>query len=542
LRRLPSLPLKNISLQGHSNETKNFIDNEVSLDDLCYFPTSIRVKEPLNQDGISATKSHDCENARPCEAQNVENLKSEEKVESLSNKTHGFYFGGLIAVLAILVVAAGSIYKLNGYRQRQQQQEEQQKIVAEQKRVAIEARERASLAQGQAKNAGAAAWAAKEWNSALLEQGNAESAWRRADYVNAKCHYLNVGDLFRKSMEVALARKKQEAGSVKPELRVNAVLLGNNVYGAKINDGVRDHITPIRWTLENGKTYGPYKVTYENNGRKYSGKLDAVKVDWLGVREKSVVLTEDVDFPLIEKKENKSKAIEAFKAKRYDEAYRLFMKSDLEDREVQYLMGHLYGSGHGVLRNEFEAVKWFRKAAEQGHLSAQVFLGMRYANGQGVVKDEYEAIKWFRKAADLGDVFSLYKLGDMYENGRGVLRDIEEAKRWYRKATEKGDQNAKKALERLEGVVVEKPVVYVQPVNTQSKQPELIDRPSNLKYCDNCGHELWRYKKISPRCEKCGTILFKPEETKKNPTGINQGTADSVRTWGSIMSGIGGVL
>jgi hypothetical protein len=483
-------------------------NNEIPLQDLPYLPSDMRIKKGISNDA---------------------------KKSSLG-------FWSIIVVFVMVIVLARSLWEFYGSRQN----EEQQKIVAEQKRVAIEARERASLAQVQAKNAGAAAWAAKEWNSALLEQGNAESAWRRADYVNAKCHYLNVGDLFRKSMEVALARKKQEAGSVKPELkpelRVNAVLLGNNVYGAKINDGVRDHITPIRWTLENGKTYGPYKVTYENKGRKYSGKLDAVKVDWLGVREKSVVLTEDVDFPLIEKKENKSKAIEAFKAKRYDETYRLFMKSDLEDREVQYLMGHLYGSGHGVLRNEFEAVKWFRKAAEQGHLSAQVFLGMRYANGQGVVKDEYEAIKWFRKAADLGDVFSLYKLGDMYENGRGVLRDIEEAKRWYRKATEKGDQNAKKALERLEGVVVEKPVVYVQPVNTQSKQPELIDRPSNLKYCDNCGHELWRYKKISPRCEKCGTILFKPEETKKNPTGINQGTADSVRTWGSIMSGIGGVL
>ena len=237
-----------------------------------------------------------------------------------------------------------------------------------------------------------------------------------------------------------------------------------------------------------------------------------------------------------EKEKNFRLAKDAFKAKRYDEAYRLFMKSDLEDREVQYFMGHLYGSGHGVLRNEFEAVKWFRKAAEQGHLSAQVFLGMRYANGQGVVKDEYEAIKWFRKAADLGDVFSLYKFGDMYENGRGVLRDIEEAKKWYRKAAKKGDQNAKKALERLEGVVVEKPVVYVQPVNTQLKQPELIDRPSNLKYCDKCGYALWRLKKISPRCEKCGTILFKPEAPQKDTTGKD------VEALGNLLRGIGGGL
>ena len=435
-----------------SKETKNFIDNEVSLDDLCYFPTSIRVKEPLNQNGISATKSHDCENVRPCEAQNVENLKSEEKVESLSNKTHGFYFWGLIAVLAIVVVAAGSIYKLNGCRQRQLQQEELQKIVAEQKRV----------------------------------------------------------DLFRKSMEVALARKKQEAGSVKPELkpelRVNAVLLGNNVYGAKINDGVRDHITPIRWTLEKGKTYGPFKVTYENNGTKYSGKLNAVKVDWSGVREKSIVLTEDVDFSMIDKAENTRKAIEAFDAKRYDEAYRLFMKSDLEDREVQWYLGRIYNHGYGVSRNDYEAIKWYRKSAESDFSPSQRNLGI------------------------------------MYELGQGVTIDRNKAMEWYRKAAQKDDAYAKKALERLEGVVVEKPVVYVQPAASPPQHPVLIERPLNLKYCDNCGYALWRHKMIPTRCEKCNAILFKPEETKKNPTGIDQGTADSIRTWGSIMSGIGGVL
>ena len=237
-----------------------------------------------------------------------------------------------------------------------------------------------------------------------------------------------------------------------------------------------------------------------------------------------------------EKDNNFRLAKEAFDAKRYDEAYRLFMKSDLEDREVQYFMGHLYGSGHGVLRNEFEAVKWFRKAAEQGHLSAQVFLGMRYANGQGVVKDEYEAIKWFRKAADLGDVFSFYKLGDMYENGRGVLRDIEEAKKWYRKAAEKGDQNAKKALERLENVRVVKPVKYVQPVASQPQQPVLIDRPLNLKYCDNCGNALWHRKKISTRCEKCGAILFTPEAPQKDTTGKD------VEALGNLLRGIGGGL
>jgi TPR repeat protein len=205
-------------------------------------------------------------------------------------------------------------------------------------------------------------------------------------------------------------------------------------------------------------------------------------------------------------------------------------------------LGSCYNHGHGVEKNEQEALKWYRKAAEQGDSFSQNILGNMYQSGRGVLKDYYEAVKWYRKSAETGNMFALWNLGGMYERGCGVQKDIEEAKECYRKAAEKGHTPSKNALERLENVRVVKPVKYVQPVASQPQHPVLIERPLNLKYCDNCGYALWRHKMIPPRCEKCNAILLKPEETKKNPTGIDQGTADSIRTWGSIMSGIGGVL
>jgi uncharacterized protein len=63
----------------------------------------------------------------------------------------------------------------------------------------------------------------------------------------------------------------------------------------------------------------------------------------------------------------------------------------------------MYANGSGVTKDEAEAVKWYRKAAEQGLAVAQYFLGVMYANGSGVTKDETEAVKWHRKAADQGD-------------------------------------------------------------------------------------------------------------------------------------------
>jgi TPR repeat protein len=48
----------------------------------------------------------------------------------------------------------------------------------------------------------------------------------------------------------------------------------------------------------------------------------------------------------------------------------------------------MYANGQGVPQDYAEAVKWFRKAAEQGNAMAQYNLGIAYANGQGVSRDD----------------------------------------------------------------------------------------------------------------------------------------------------------
>lgn len=45
-----------------------------------------------------------------------------------------------------------------------------------------------------------------------------------------------------------------------------------------------------------------------------------------------------------------------------------------------------------------EALKWYRKAAEQGHVRAQTNLGVMYAEGRGATKNDEEAAKWYSKA------------------------------------------------------------------------------------------------------------------------------------------------
>ena len=83
-----------------------------------------------------------------------------------------------------------------------------------------------------------------------------------------------------------------------------------------------------------------------------------------------------------------------------------------------------------MAKDDAEAVKWFRKVADQGYAKAQYSLGNMYALGQGVTKDDAEAVNWLRKAAEQGYVDAQYLLGTMYLIGRGVPKDGTEAVKW----------------------------------------------------------------------------------------------------------------
>ncbi len=105
-------------------------------------------------------------------------------------------------------------------------------------------------------------------------------------------------------------------------------------------------------------------------------------------------------------------------------------------------LGNAYHTGQGVAQDNAEAVKWFRRAAEQGDAKAQSNLGFIYGEGLGVSQDDAQALKWFRKAAEQGDARAQYNLGLMYDKGRSVPQDDAEAMKWWRKAAEQGNAGA----------------------------------------------------------------------------------------------------
>ena len=72
-------------------------------------------------------------------------------------------------------------------------------------------------------------------------------------------------------------------------------------------------------------------------------------------------------------------------------------------RKAQNNLGVMYWVGESVTQDYGEAVKWYRKAVEQGYADAQNNLGLMCFEGRGVLQDTIAAHMWFNIAAANGN-------------------------------------------------------------------------------------------------------------------------------------------
>lgn len=85
-----------------------------------------------------------------------------------------------------------------------------------------------------------------------------------------------------------------------------------------------------------------------------------------------------------------------------------------------------------------EAALKLRPLAEQSNARAQLYLATLYRTGSGVDEDEYEAAKWYGKAARLGVAEAQFHLGLMYLEGIGITENSDYALEWISRAAEQG--------------------------------------------------------------------------------------------------------
>ena len=96
-----------------------------------------------------------------------------------------------------------------------------------------------------------------------------------------------------------------------------------------------------------------------------------------------------------------------------------------------------------------------------------------------------EAVKWFRRAAEQGCVYGQRNLGAMYENGQGVPQSDKEAVKWYRKAAEQGNAEARQLLEKLKVAQQAETAPNASLAHSNACAYCGINAP-NLKACSRC--------------------------------------------------------
>jgi uncharacterized protein len=130
-------------------------------------------------------------------------------------------------------------------------------------------------------------------------------------------------------------------------------------------------------------------------------------------------------------------------------------------------IGAMYASGAELPKNASAALKWYRRAADDGSREASVAvasilaagphpteeefaearrrceqaanhsyapaaycMALIYRRGLGVAKDPIETAKWLARAADLGHAQATLQLGEAYWKGDGVKPDLVTAYMW----------------------------------------------------------------------------------------------------------------
>lgn len=143
------------------------------------------------------------------------------------------------------------------------------------------------------------------------------------------------------------------------------------------------------------------------------------------------------------------------------------------DPVAQYNLGVLYQNGFGVPVDYVEAIEWYEKAADQGYELAITALELCYAlqtpedrikycqklAQKGDVDAMFElaelydllldnmplAIEWYKKAAEKGHLQAQLECGDYYQ----YEENYNEAIKWYKMAEMQGSLEAISALESL---------------------------------------------------------------------------------------------
>ncbi len=133
--------------------------------------------------------------------------------------------------------------------------------------------------------------------------------------------------------------------------------------------------------------------------------------------------------------------VEAYKKGDFQNAAFLFRQSaGSGSAPAAFNLGLCYENGEGVRQDAEKALRWYRKAAEQGHMRAQCAAGALCESGGDGAFDPIpeEAFAWYKKSAEQGFARAQLLLASACRRGFGCEQDPVAAVHWYTKSAEQG--------------------------------------------------------------------------------------------------------
>ena len=180
------------------------------------------------------------------------------------------------------------------------------------------------------------------------------------------------------------------------------------------------------------------------------------------------------------------------------------------------------------------ALSLIRPAAEQGNLRAIQMMTRLCSSGQGTPQNEAEALRWTRRGADLGDPDSMYALSAEYRNGsRATTKNEEMGMSWLRKAADAGHAPAQMELAESYGEGKGVALDYTQ---AEAWYLKAIKDPTSGNYARSSLARL--YSKMADEYKK-GEVVAQdiPESIKWYRKASDLGNAFATRYLAEIFAG-----
>ncbi len=221
-------------------------------------------------------------------------------------------------------------------------------------------------------------------------------------------------------------------------------------------------------------------------------------------------------------------------------------KAEAGDAMAQAQYAQMLQFGHGVEKDEAEALKWYQKAAESGNAYAQANMGVFCQTGScGMKQDLAKAAEWYQKAAKQGNAYAQFYLAYLYKNGKGVDKDIKKAIDLLEQAAKGGmakaqieyalrlhegdgvDMNVEEAVKWIEKAAATGDESAVKLVPTLKKSKEMWDKTPKSLLGVEFGAKIETWEAHSNyRVEKSADgmssrIIAKPSRTFRRFSPVN---------------------